>query len=240
MARFASIILAAGSGKRMKSDVKKQFLELHGKPLIYYAANTFQENKIVQDMILVTGEADILYVQENIVDEYGFTKVKAVVAGGKERYHSVFQGLAALAALGYGEGDYVLINDGARPFVDDAVIERVCSDTVKYGAVVAGVPSKDTVKLSDDEQFAVSTPERKYVWIIQTPQAFEFSLIYNAYQNMLAEEEKHPGITDDAMVVETMTSHRVHLTEGSYRNIKVTTPEDMLIADIFEKNQKSC
>lgn len=240
MTRFASVVLAAGSGKRMKADVPKQFLELHGKPLIFYAANTFQNNERIDDMIMVTGQADIPYVKEQIVEKFAFSKVRDVVAGGRERYHSVYEGLKALKALGYGQGDYVLINDGARPFIDDDIIGRVCDDTVTYGAVVAGMPSKDTVKLADREQFAVDTPDRSLVWIIQTPQAFEFPLIYNAYRDMLAEEEKHPGITDDAMVVETMTSHKVHLTEGSYKNIKVTTPEDMLIADIFEKTQKSC
>lgn len=231
--RFAVIILAAGKGKRMQSSLPKQFLLLNKKPLLWYSLNAFEQSA-VQDIILVTEAESVEYCQKQMVEHYGFKKVRAVIAGGKERYHSVYEGLKALLVqLHYGEMDYVMIHDGARPFVDAAVIERVSADAKEYGACAAGMLSKDTVKLSDTEGFAVQTPERRYVWTVQTPQGFSYSLIKAAYDKLLSDEADQQGITDDAMVVETMTECRVRLTEGSYRNIKVTTPEDMLIAEAF-------
>ena len=221
--RTAAIVLAAGQGKRMKSKIQKQFLLLEEKPVIWYALHAFEESR-VDDVILVTGADEIAYCRDEIVGKYGFSKVRAIVAGVKERYHSVYEGLKALGSqLSYGEGDCVLIHDGARPFVDDPMIERIVSDIRSYSAAVAGMPSKDTVKLADADGFASVTPERAHVWMIQTPQGFTYP----------------QGVTDDAMVVETMTDHKVRLTEGSYRNIKVTTPEDMEVAAAFLKNKKS-
>lgn len=166
--------------------------------------------------------------------------MRAIVAGGKERYHSVYEGLKALGSqLSYGKGDCVLIHDGARPFVDEPMIERIVSDIRRYSAAVAGMPSKDTVKLADADGFASVTPERAHVWMIQTPQGFTYPLIRAAYDKMMSREEYQQGVTDDAMVVETMTDHKVRLTEGSYRNIKVTTPEDMEVAAAFLQNKKS-
>lgn len=232
-ARTAAVVLAAGQGKRMKSKIQKQFLFLEGRPVIWYALHTFEEST-VNDVILVTGAEEIAYCQEEIVEKYGFSKVRAVVAGGKERYHSVYEGLKALEdQLSYSDEDSVLIHDGARPFVDEPMIERIISDIHRYGAAVAGMPSKDTVKLADADGFASVTPERAKVWTIQTPQGFTYPLIRAAYDKMMSREEYQQGVTDDAMVVETMTDHKVRLTEGSYRNIKVTTPEDMEVAAAF-------
>lgn len=236
--RVAAVVLAAGKGKRMQSTVQKQFLLLDGKPLLWYSLKTF-ENSPAGDIILVTGEEDVEYCRKEIVELYGFQKVRAIVPGGKERYHSVYEGLKALKErLGYGKKDYVMIHDGARPFVDAAMIERVMKAAERYGACVAGMPSKDTVKLSDNDGFAVQTPERSRVWTIQTPQTFSYSLIKDAYDKMMSREEYQQGVTDDAMVVESMTDCRVRLTEGSYRNIKVTTPEDMAVAEAFLAEQK--
>lgn len=237
--RTAAIVLAAGQGKRMKSKIQKQFLLLEEKPVIWYALHAFEESR-VDDVILVTGADEIAYCRDEIVGKYGFSKVRAIVAGGKERYHSVYEGLKVLGSqLSYGEGDCVLIHDGARPFVDEPMIERIVSDIRSYSAAVAGMPSKDTVKLADADGFASVTPERAYVWMIQTPQGFTYPLIRAAYDKMMSREEYQQGVTDDAMVVETMTDHKVRLTEGSYRNIKVTTPEDMEVASAFLKNKKS-
>lgn len=144
--RTAAIVLAAGQGKRMKSKIQKQFLLLEEKPVIWYALHAFEESR-VDDVILVTGADEIAYCRDEIVGKYGFSKVRAIVAGGKERYHSVYEGLKALGSqLSYGEGDCVLIHDGARPFVDEPMIERIVSDIRSYSAAVAGMPSKDTVK----------------------------------------------------------------------------------------------
>lgn len=237
--RTAAIVLAAGQGKRMKSKIQKQFLLLEEKPVIWYALHAFEESR-VDDVILVTGADEIAYCRDEIVGKYGFSKVRAIVAGGKERYHSVYEGLKALGSqLSYREGDCVLIHDGARPFVDEPMIERIVSDIRSYSAAVAGMPSKDTVKLVDADGFASVTPERAHVWMIQTPQGFTYPLIRAAYDKMMSREEYQQGVTDDAMVVETMTDHKVRLTEGSYRNIKVTTPEDMEVAAAFLQNKKS-
>ncbi len=227
----AAVLLAAGRGTRMQSGTPKQYMLLGGKPLLYYALKALQES-FVRKIALVASEGELAYCQEHIVQEYGFDKVTAVVAGGKERYHSVQAGLNAL-----GECDYVLIHDGARPFVTREILERVYSGVRKYHACVAGMPVKDTIKIVDEDGFASATPKRDLVWTVQTPQAFSYDLIREAYV-LLAEKEgdlERQGIhiTDDAMVVETFTKRKVKLVEGSYQNIKLTTPEDLLIAEAF-------
>ena len=229
-----AIVLSAGQGKRMGASVQKQYIELQGKPIIYYTLSVFQKSEIIDDIILVVGKDQLKYVQEEIVRKYHFTKVKTVVEGGHERYASVWQGLKAREYDKYYEniqdGD-VFIHDSARPFVDEEMLERAYDTVRKYKACVAGVPSKDTIKLINEEQFAVTTPERKYVWAVQTPQVFEKTLIFEAYARLMEEECVH--VTDDAMVVEQMMHLPVKLFEGSYENIKITTPEDLDIARIF-------
>ncbi len=229
-----AIVLSAGQGKRMGTSVQKQYIELQGKPIIYYTLSVFQKSEIIDDIILVVGKDQLKYVQEEIVRKYHFTKVKTVVEGGHERYASVWQGLKARECDKYYENiqdGYVFIHDGARPFVDEEMLERAYDTVRKYKACVAGVPSKDTIKLINEEQFAVTTPEREYVWAVQTPQVFEKTLIFEAYARLMEEECVH--VTDDAMVVEQMMRLPVKLFEGSYENIKITTPEDLDIARIF-------
>ena len=229
-----AIVLSAGQGKRMGTSVQKQYIELQGNPIIYYTLSVFQKSEIIDDIILVVGKDQLKYVQEEIVRKYHFTKVKTVVEGGHERYASVWQGLKAREYDKYYENiqdGYVFIHDGARPFVDEEMLERAYDTVRKYKACVAGVPSKDTIKLINEEQFAVTTPEREYVWAVQTPQVFEKTLIFEAYARLMEEECVH--VTDDAMVVEQMMRLPVKLFEGSYENIKITTPEDLDIARIF-------
>ena len=229
-----ALVLSAVQGKRMGTSVQKQYIELQGKPIIYYTLSVFQKSEIIDDIILVVGKDQLKYVQEEIVRKYHFTKVKTVVEGGHERYASVWQGLKAREYDKYYENiqdGYVFIHDGARPFVDEEMLERAYDTVRKYKACVAGVPSKDTIKLINEEQFAVTTPEREYVWAVQTPQVFEKTLIFEAYARLMEEECVH--VTDDAMVVEQMMRLPVKLFEGSYENIKITTPEDLDIARIF-------
>ena len=226
MKKNVAIVLAAGQGKRMNSKVQKQFLLINEKPVLYYTLSAFENSPLISDIILVTGKDEISYCQQEIVDKYGFEKVRRIVAGGKERYHSVYEGIMAID-----EADYVFIHDGARPFVDAAIIERACVAVEEYKACVVGMPVKDTIKIADESGFASQTPDRRLVWQVQTPQVFEYPLIKNAYTKLL--EEEPAGITDDAMDVETMTDHKVKLVEGSYRNIKITTPEDLEIATVF-------
>lgn len=237
--KYAAIVLSAGRGSRMDSKIAKQYMKLGGKPLIYYSLRAFQQSK-VQEIILVSGREDVEYCKREIVEKYGFTKVAAVIPGGAERYHSVYCGLVKLKQFRECP-DYVMIHDGARPFVEQAVIERCARAVEQDMACVAGMPVKDTIKIADENQFAADTPKRSLVWQVQTPQAFQFPLIWRAYCNLMNREESGTSIpvTDDAMVVETMLNKKVHLVEGSYRNIKVTTPEDLEIARAFLKDLKA-
>lgn len=225
----AAIVLAAGRGKRMNSTVHKQYLLLQGKPVLYYSLKTFEECPFIDEVVLVTGEGEISYCQKEIVEKFGFSKVCAVVPGGKERYHSVYEGLKALK-----EPDYVYIHDGARPFVDQEMLLRARKTVLESQACVVGMPVKDTIKISDGEQNAVETPERSKVWMVQTPQVFSYPLIYRAYKKLI--DGNIQNVTDDAMVLELMEQRQAKLVEGSYQNIKITTPEDLLIAECFCQN----
>ena len=229
--RNTAIVLAAGQGKRMHSKVQKQFLEIQGYPVLYYSLRCFQESPLIQDIILVTGEESISYCKEEIVQKYGFTKVSAVIPGGKERYDSVYAGLCECR-----DCEYVLIHDGARPFVTEEILKRGLQKVKETGACVIGMPSKDTVKLSDEEGYVKETPNRKCVWTIQTPQIFSYSLIREAHDSI--RQKDMSKITDDAMVVEQETGAKVALAEGSYQNIKITTPEDLDIAESYLKQKR--
>lgn len=226
--KYTAIVLAAGKGKRMNSSVQKQFIELNGYPLIYYALCTF-EKSMVDEIILVTGKDEAEYCRREIVEWYQFQKVRKIVHGGAERYLSVYEGLCAI-----NNTDVVLIHDGARPFVTEDIIERTIDAAVKYGSGIAAVPSKDTVKIVDENHFAVQTPSRDCVWMMQTPQTFRYQDIRQAYEKVL--ERQIQNITDDAMVLELALQKPVKIVEGSYFNLKVTTPEDLLIASTFVKN----
>ncbi len=229
MAKSAAIVLAAGQGKRMQSHVQKQFLLLNDRPLITYALEAF-ENSPVDQIILVTGSDEIRYCREEIAEKYGFSKVTKVIAGGRERYHSVYEGLKAAKGA-----EYVLIHDGARPLLNQEIISRALEGATEYGACVVGMPVKDTIKTAGADGFVASTPNRSTLWQVQTPQAFFYPWISQAYEKLFSREEYQQGVTDDAMVLEAMTSHKVKLIEGSYFNIKVTTPEDMAVAEALLK-----
>ncbi|MCI8372526.1 MAG: 2-C-methyl-D-erythritol 4-phosphate cytidylyltransferase [Lachnospiraceae bacterium] len=224
-----AVVLAAGSGSRMQSKIKKQYLEIEGKPLIYYALQAFEQSSVEQ-VVLVAAPGDEDYCRREIVETYQFHKVKKIIGGGKERYHSVFYGLQQLDLC-----DYVLIHDGARPFVTPYMIERALDGARTYQACVVGMPVKDTIKISDSNGYAEYTPNRKSVWMIQTPQAFSFPLIREAYEKLLQQTEV--SVTDDAMAVETFMNKKVKLIPGSYYNIKITTPEDLKTAEVFLKDQ---
>jgi len=226
--KCTAIVLAAGQGKRMGTKVQKQYLEIDGKPVLYYSLHAFEKSEIIDEIILVVGENQSEYCKDEIVSKYGIGKVKKIVQGGAERYHSVWNGLQEVDDEGY-----VFIHDGARPFVDEEILTRAYKDVQKCKACVIGMPVKDTIKLADRDGFVNETPERSLLWMIQTPQVFESGLVKKAYALLM--EQKSIQVTDDAMVVEQMLGHKVKLTEGSYENIKITTPEDLDIAEIFVK-----
>ena len=228
MNKITAIVLAAGSGSRMKSKTKKQFMEIKGKPVIWYSLFEFEKSR-VDEIILVTGKEDIDYCKKEIVEKYNLKKIKNVVAGGSERYESVYNGLKET-------GNIVLIHDGARPLINNEIIERSIEGTIKSDACVVGVPVKDTIKRANKEGYIIDTPNRSELWITQTPQSFKTDLVKMAYKKMKEELEKGNttlNITDDAMVVEEFTTNQVRFVQGDYKNIKVTTPEDIDIAELF-------
>lgn len=224
--RCVAIVLAAGQGKRMKTTVKKQFLDINGKPVLYYALQCFQQSPLIDEIVLVTSEDCVEYCQQKIVERFGLDKVTAVVKGGRERYDSVYAGLLACE-----NADYVFIHDGARPFVDEGILQRTLMSAKNYGNGVAGMPSKDTVKIADEENTVLQTPDRRRVWSVQTPQVFAYELILKAHKKIRQADMSQ--ITDDAMVVEWLGETPVKMVEGSYENIKITTPEDMEVAEVF-------
>ena len=229
MNKITAIVLAAGSGSRMKSKTKKQFMEIKGKPVIWYSLFEFEKSR-VDEIILVTGKEDIDYCKKEIVEKYNLKKVKNVVAGGSERYESVYNGLKEVT------GNIVLIHDGARPLINNEIIERSIEGTIKSDACVVGVPVKDTIRRANKEGYIIDTPNRSELWITQTPQSFKTDLVKMAYKKMKEELEKGNttlNITDDAMVVEEFTTNQVRFVQGDYKNIKVTTPEDIDIAELF-------
>jgi len=230
--KTVAIVLAAGSGSRMNNEVKKQYIDICGKPVLYYCLKAFQDS-FIDEIILVTAKEDMEYCKEEIVRRYSLGKVRCVVSGGRERYNSVMNGIRMIK-----EGcDYVYIHDGARPFVDQEMLLRLQNCVEEFKTAIAAVPSKDTVKVVDDENYVISTPNRKTVWQIQTPQVFDYAVVCEAYERMFARlvniENEGIVITDDSMVVENFTNVKVKLVEGSYRNIKITTPEDLLTAEAF-------
>ena len=229
MNKITAIVLAAGSGSRMKSKTKKQFMEIKGKPVIWYSLFEFEKSR-VDEIILVTGKEDIDYCKKEIVEKYNLKKIKNVVAVGSERYESVYNGLKEVT------GNIVLIHDGARPLINNEIIERSIEGTIKSDACVVGVPVKDTIKRANKEGYIIDTPNRSELWITQTPQSFKTDLVKMAYKKMKEELEKGNttlNITDDAMVVEEFTTNQVRFVQGDYKNIKVTTPEDIDIAELF-------
>ncbi|MCM2356624.1 MAG: 2-C-methyl-D-erythritol 4-phosphate cytidylyltransferase [Geobacteraceae bacterium] len=226
--KVIALIPAAGMGKRMGAGINKQYLLLDGKPIVAHTISIFESAPFVDAIYLITPEAEIPYCREQVVEKYGFTKVRRIVPGGAERQHSVLNGLRAVADAG--DDDVVLIHDGVRPFIPVQVLERaVAAATVHDGALVA-VPAKDTVKVVMDG-IVRETPARENIWLAQTPQAFRYGVIRAAHE--IAAAEGFLG-TDDAMLVERLEKE-VHVVLGDYRNIKITTPEDLILAEAFMK-----
>jgi 2-C-methyl-D-erythritol 4-phosphate cytidylyltransferase len=232
--RNALVLLAGGRGTRMGTGVHKQFLELGGKPLIWHSLNAVQKSDLIDDVILVSGEDDMAEIRE-LVSRYGFDKVSIIVKGGEERYLSVANGVKAIfdrakeCEAFSGIPGIILVHDGARPFIDDEIIGRCLDGVEETGGCVAAVPSKDTVKLADENAIVTSEPPRDMVWNMQTPQVFFSQILYDACVKA-SEADVNAGITDDARMVSMFTDTKIKLVMGSYENIKITTPVDVLIA----------
>lgn len=233
MGNITAIILAAGRGNRMGSEIPKQFLEINGKPVLYYSLNAFEQSS-VDDIVLVTGKEDIAYCKEQIIDKYHFNKVRKIVEGGSERYWSVKNGLIAAEGT-----QYVLIHDSARPCINKMIIEHSIIEVMQTGCCTVGMPVKDTIKVVDSEHYGIDTPSRDTLWQIQTPQCFEYNKIIEAYEKM--EQANDTDITDDTMIMERYLGVRAKVILGDYCNLKITTPEDLNIAEIFlRKLEENC
>lgn len=222
MGKNIALILAAGQGKRMGTNTNKQFLTLQDKPVLYHTLKAFSENRNIDEIVLVCAEKDIAYCKEKIVEAYGFSKVKSLVLGGIERQDSVYNGLKAIKSC-----DIVLIHDGARPFITNSIIDEGIKMAKLHGACTCGVKAKDTIKLKDSDGFSKETLNRESTFLVQTPQCFNYELILSCHEKLSKDRKL---VTDDTMVVE-MFNHKVYLYEGSYFNIKITTPEDMIIGE---------
>ena len=224
MKTFA-LIPAAGMGKRMGASINKQYLHLNGMPIVARTISLFEASPDIDEICLVIPEPEIPYCVEHVVDAYGFLKVTAVVPGGRERQHSVMNGLNRLRSAAASD-DIIVIHDGVRPFITPAVLHESIVTARSYDGALAAVPAKDTIKTVHDG-IVTGTPERESLWLAQTPQTFRFSVIYDAH--MSAAGDGHLG-TDDASLVER-AGGQVKVVQGDYRNIKITTPEDLIVGE---------
>lgn len=226
-AKVAAVIPAGGSGRRMQSRSPKQYLLLNGKPVLVHTLLQLQQSPLIAEIVLVVPESDLSYVRENIEEPYMLTKIRAVIAGGRERQDSVRNGLAGIGD----DCDIVVVHDAVRPFFSAELLASVISAAIQSGAAIAGIPVKDTVKEVDGVGSIARTLNRETLWMAQTPQAFQRGILQEAYRRA-AEDDFHG--TDDASLVERLDIP-VKMVFGSYRNIKITTPEDLVLAAAFLK-----
>jgi len=224
--KVIALIPAAGMGKRMGAGINKQYLLLNNKPIVAHTIGLFESLSFVDEIYLVSPEAEIPFCREHVVDRYGFAKIMGIVPGGAERQNSVVNGLRAMEAAR--DDDLVLIHDGVRPFVPVHAVEKAVEVAANHDGALVAVPVKDTVK-SVENGIITGTPRRESLWLAQTPQAFRYGVIRAAHE--IAEAEGFVG-TDDAMLVERLGKD-VHIVLGDYRNIKITTPEDLILAEAF-------
>lgn len=219
----SAVIVAGGRGKRMASNLSKQYIEIGGKEIVARTLEVFQNSKRIDEIIFVVPGDDIEYCNTKIINRYSFSKVKRVIPGGEERQASVYKGIKCCNK----KTDLVVIHDGVRPFIDDGMINTSIECAENTGACTMAIPLKDTIKVVDKDGFSIETPDRKKFMAIQTPQAFKYDLIFKAHEK--ARKENFIG-TDDSILVERL-GHRVKTIMGSYFNIKITTKEDIVFAN---------
>lgn len=224
------IIAAAGMSNRMRSSVNKQFISIDNKPILTHTLEKFEKCRYVDEIIVVAKEDEVDYCKRKIIRRFNFKKVSKVVKGGRERQDSVYNGLLALNE----NCNIVLIHDGARPFIKLKNIEESVEETANFGACVVGVPVKDTIKIIQKDKSVLNTPDRNQIWAAQTPQSFRYDIIMKAYRSAI-----YDGFigTDDSMLVERLGID-VKMILGSYENIKITTPEDLIIAESLLKDKE--
>jgi len=223
------VIVAAGMGKRMKMGGNKQFLEIGGLPVLARTIEVFENCSVADEIIIVVNKSDMAYCRDNIVDKYGFQKVKKIIHGGETRQESVYNGLVEVD-----EGCRIIaVHDGARPFIRKEIISECVRTAYNYGASCVAVPVKDTVKIVNKEGMVVQTPDRSILWSVQTPQAFKFEILLDAHKKAI--DSKFKG-TDDAVLVERR-GYPLKIVSGSYENIKITTSEDIILAEAIAARQ---
>jgi 2-C-methyl-D-erythritol 4-phosphate cytidylyltransferase len=222
-----AMIVSAGKGVRFTEGKKKQFFSLAGKPILAHTLDKFETCPLIRSILLVVGQEDMEYCIKEIIEKNKFKKVSQIVPGGKRRQDSVKNGMDALPK----DTEVVAIHDGVRPFITKAMIEDSIRSAARFGAVVLAMPVKDTIKIAHPDGTVLKTLDRESLWQIQTPQSFQVHLIKEAYYQ--ATNDGFVG-TDDASLVERLGG-KVHILPGSYTNIKITTLEDLLLANLFFK-----
>lgn len=227
------LIAAAGMSNRMGGRVNKQFINLNNKPVLVHTIEKFQDSKLIDEIIIIAKEDEVEYCKKHIVRKYNFDKVTKVIRGGKERQDSVYNGLMAMD----NRTNIIVSHDGARPFVTEKIIRESIEEAKKVGAAVVGVPVTDTVKMLRDEDGSCIdyTPKRSLLWAAQTPQVFRKEILIEAYEKALNDDVLG---TDDSYLVERI-GHKVSMVEGSYSNIKLTTPEDIILAESLIDKENS-
>jgi 2-C-methyl-D-erythritol 4-phosphate cytidylyltransferase len=227
--KVAAVIPAAGFGTRMEAGLSKQFLSIEGKPVLYYTLSVFENSPFINEIVVVLSREDRKLAEERIFSRFSFKKISFLVDGGSERKDSVYNGLKAVSH----DTDYVVIHDGCRPFVTDGMIEKSLSAAKETGGAIVAVPLRDTLK-KENQGFIEKTVSREGLWQAQTPQTFRYHLLLQAYQGAL---ENRLSVTDDAMLLEQL-GLPVKMVPGSLFNIKITLPEDLVLAEMILTHRK--
>lgn len=228
-----AIVVAGGRGRRMNADMPKQYLKLAGKPILLHTLEALSRAELVHKIILVVPRGDVAFCRDELVDKNNLEKVASVTMGGKTRQESVARGLAVIEKLGLAP-DVVLVHDGVRPLVEPDIVDRAVRIAANFGAALVAVPVKDTIKVITDDGFVRQTPDRRWLYCALTPQAFQYHTLVDAHR--VAEKDQFVG-TDDCQLVERVGG-RVVIVEGSERNIKITTPQDMILAEALLKESR--
>ena len=211
----------------MRTSVKKPYLNLGDKPILVHTIGVFDRNPVIDTISVIVDDADLEFCQATVIAPNAFQKVGDLVVGGLTRQASVFHGLQSLPT----DVDCVIVHDGVRPFVTDEVIFACIEAADEWGAAVAAVPVKDTIKVASADGFIVDTPDRDKLWAVQTPQAFRASVLLDAHARA---QREGATATDDAMLVEQL-GFKVKIVSGSDFNLKITTPDDLIIAEALKR-----
>lgn len=227
--KVVALIPAAGMGRRMAKDRQKQFLVLGDMPILAHTLKVFEGIEEVTEIIVIAPKGEEGYCLDKIVEKYRIHKVSKVVAGGRERQDSVYNGLKLISD----DAAFVIVHDGVRPFVSSDIIKQSIEFAKRFDGVAAGIPAKDTIKRVSDDMFVEATMNRSHLWLIQTPQTFKYKIINEAYNKAYIDDYYS---TDDASLAERL-GYRIKIIMDNYENIKITTPEDMIFAETILKSR---